>query len=127
MSKEKVLIVDDDKDVVKGLGIRLKAHGYQVSVANDAISAVSVARKVEPDLILLDLGLPGGDGFKVMERLESLPATISTPIIVVTARDSLGTQKRAVHAGAAAFLQKPVDNDKLLLSIRQALGEGVVT
>ena len=126
MSEEKILIVDDDKDVVKGLGIRLKAHGYQVSFAHDAISAVSMARKVEPDLILLDLGLPGGDGFKVMERLASLHGTVATPVIVVTARDTVGTQNRAMSAGAAGFLQKPVDNDKLLASIRQALGDPVV-
>ena len=77
-------------------------------------------------MILLDLGLPGGDGFKVMERLDSLPGTVSIPVIVITARDSLGTQNRAIAAGAAGFLQKPVDNEKLLASIRSALGEVVM-
>ena len=118
--------MDDDKDVVKGLGMRLKAYGYQVSFAHDAISAVSTARKLEPDLILLDLGLPGGDGFKVMERLDSLPGTVSIPVIVITARDAVGTQNRTIAAGAAGFLQKPVDNEELLASIRSALGEIVV-
>lgn len=121
MSEHRVLIVDDDKDVVKGLAVRLKSHGFQVSCAHDAITAVSAARQERPDVVLLDLGLPGGDGFTVMKRLESLTETVSTPIIVVSARDSIGTQKRAIAAGATAFLQKPVDNNELLASIQQAL------
>lgn len=126
MSQQRILIVDDDKDVVKGLTLRLKAYGYEVHCAGDAISAVSTARQVKPDLVLLDLGLPGGDGFKVMERLDTLPATMSIPVIVITARDATEMRKRAVNAGAAGFLQKPVDNDALLASIHQAIGDGVM-
>ena len=62
MSGQKVLIVDDDSDVRRGLGIRLKANGYNVVFAADGISAISAARKEEPEVIILDLGLPAGDG-----------------------------------------------------------------
>ena len=81
------------------------------------------ARKHEPDLIILDLGLPGGDGFVVMERLKLIPSLAVIPIIVVSARDVRTNQERALKAGAKAFLQKPVDNAELLAVIRQALGE----
>jgi two-component system KDP operon response regulator KdpE len=122
MVGEKILIVDDDQDVRRGLGIRLKASGYSVVFAEDAISATSMARKEAPGLIILDIGLPGGDGFIVMERLLSITPT-SVPVIVLTARDPSTNKERALKAGAKAFFQKPADNDEFLAAIRKALGE----
>ncbi|HEX7475735.1 MAG TPA: response regulator, partial [Dehalococcoidales bacterium] len=123
MSRPKVLIVDDDKDMLRGLSIRLRAHGYNVVFAVDGISAISEALKEEPDVIILDIGLPGGDGFSVMERLGSLLPVAHIPIIILTARDISGSKERALNAGARAFLQKPVDNDVLLETLRKVLGE----
>ena len=123
MTGEKVLIVEDDLDLLRGLNVRLRANGYSVVAATDGISAISVARKEEPDVIILDLGLPAGDGFSVMERLKSLIPLAHIPVIVITGRDPLGNLERALTAGAQAFLQKPVDNDVLLEAIRKALGE----
>jgi len=122
MSGQKVLIVDDDKDVLRGLSVRLKANGYNVVFAADGISAISAARKEDPEVIILDIGLPGGDGFSVMERLSSLLPVAHIPIIILTARDISGNKERALNAGARAFLQKPVDNDVLLETIRKVLG-----
>jgi CheY-like chemotaxis protein len=123
MSGQKVLLVDDDKDVLRGLSLRLKANGYNVVFAADGMSAISVARKEEPDVIILDIGLPGGDGFAVMEHLGSLLPVAHIPIIILTARDISGNKERALNAGARAFLQKPVDNEVLLETMRQVLGE----
>ena len=123
MGNKKILIVDDDPDVRQGMHVRLKANHYDTFLAADAVSSMIEARKNPPDLILLDLGLPAGDGFVVMERLKSIPALAVVPIIVVSARDGLANKKRAMKAGAKAFLQKPVDNAELLKVIRQALGE----
>jgi len=123
MSGYKVLIVDDDRDVLRALSIRLKANGYAVAFAADGIAAVSVARNEQPDVIILDIGLPGGDGFTVMERLGGILPVAQTPVIILTARDVSGNQARAHAAGAYAFLQKPVDNDVLLETIRKAVGE----
>ena len=123
MSGHKVLIVDYDNDVLKGLSVRLKANGYSVVFAADGIAAVSVARNEAPDVIILDIGLPGGNGFVVMERLAGILPVAQVPIIILTARDVSGNEARAHAAGAFAFLQKPVDNDVLLETIRAALGE----
>ena len=123
MDKKRILIVDDDEDLAKGLRVRLRAQNYAVGVATDAVSATSEAKKDPPDLILLDLGLPAGDGFIVMERLSNIESLASVPIIVVSARDPETNKKRALAAGAMAYLQKPVDNEELLIAIRKALGK----
>jgi DNA-binding response OmpR family regulator len=123
MGNKKILIVDDDPDVRQGMNVRLKANHYDTFFAGDALSSMSEARKHEPDLIILDLGLPAGDGFIVMERLKSIASLATIPVIVVSARDVRANKDRALKAGAKAFLQKPVDNAELLKVIRQALGE----
>jgi DNA-binding response OmpR family regulator len=123
MSGKKILIVDDDPHLLLGLAPRLQANSYSVVTAADAISAVAVARNEAPDLIILDLGLPGGDGFLVIERIRNLAALASTPIIVLSAWDPAGNRKRSLDAGAVAFFQKPPDNHEFLTAIRQALGE----
>ena len=123
MGYKTILIVDDDPDVRIGMHVRLKANHYDTFFAVDALSAMAEARKNKPDLIILDLGLPAGDGFVVMERLKTFTALAVIPVIVVSARDVLANKERALKAGAKAFLQKPVDNAELLKVIRQALGE----
>ena len=125
MSNKKILIVEDDADVRLGLHVRLKASHYDTFFAVDALSSLAEARKHEPDLILLDLGLPAGDGFVVMDRLKAVPALAIIPIIVVSGRSGAANRDRALKAGAKAFLEKPVDNAELLAVIRQALGETV--
>jgi len=123
MANKTILIVEDDPDVRQGLHLRLKANQYSTVFAADALSAMTEARKHNPDLMILDLGLPAGDGFMVMERFQKIPTLAAIPIIVVSARDVRSNKDRAVKAGAKAFLQKPVDNAELLAVIRQALGE----
>jgi len=124
MLKRRILIVDDNADMRLGMHLRLKAPISTIPFSrSDAFFGVAEARKHLPDLILLDLGLPGGDGFTVMERLRKIPFLAVIPVIVVSARDGLGNQKRAFEAGAKASLEKPVNNDELLAVIRQSLNE----
>jgi DNA-binding response OmpR family regulator len=123
MGNKKILIVDDDPDVLHSMHVRLKANNYDTSFAADAISCMAEARKNEPDLVILDLGLPAGDGFLVIERFKAVPSLASIPIIVVSGRDHRANHKRAIDAGAKAFLQKPVNNAELLAIIRQTLAE----
>ncbi len=122
---KKILIVDDDPQLLLGLTPRLKANSYSVVTASDAIAALGVARKETPDLIILDLGLPGGDGFLVLERLRNMAELSAIPVIVLSARDPGDNKKRALNSGAVAYFQKPPENHELLTAIRTALGETV--
>jgi DNA-binding response OmpR family regulator len=121
MSQKTILIVDDDPDVQMSLQVRLKASHYDVVLAGDGVASIAEARKCMPDLILLDLGLPAGDGFSVLERLKANASLSSIPVIVLSARDRTANRDRALKAGARIFLQKPVDNAQLLSLIRQIL------
>jgi CheY-like chemotaxis protein len=120
---EKILIVDDNELVRRALGAQLRSVGYRVAFAADAIGAVAAARKEEPDLILLDLGLPGGNGVVVLERLRALPHLSGIPVIVLTGMDA-EVRWRCLEAGAVAFLRKPVSRTELLLEIHRALEVG---
>jgi DNA-binding response OmpR family regulator len=122
MAGEKILIVDDDQDIRRLLGVRLKNQGYDAVFAGDAISAVNQARHERPDLILLDLGLPAGDGYLVMQRLRAMPTLEGIPVIVVSARDPVVEEEQLAAAGADAFFRKPFDYDELLVAIGRALG-----
>ena len=119
--KRKILIVDDDKDFVRGLAVRLKTNGFEIATAPDAIAAISSTRKESPDLILLDYALPGGNGLTVLDRFKAL--MVITPIVVLSASEILDLPNQATKAGAFAFLRKPVDNEMLMRTIHRALGD----
>ena len=121
MSNPKILIVDDDPDLRRALKIRLRANHYDTVQASDGYSAIAVAQKDQPNLIILDLGLPAGDGFVVLERLQKSDSLSNIPVIVLTARDPQANEQQTLAAGATAFFQKPADNNELLDVIRATL------
>lgn len=121
MDKSKILIVDDDPELRRGLNLRLRANHYETAYATDGLSAIAMAHKERPNLIILDLGLPAGDGFSVLERLQQSADLSSIPVIILSAQDSQSSRKRSLQAGAMAFFQKPADNAKLLSAIRTTL------
>ena len=121
MENPKILIVDDDPDLRRALKIRLRANHYDTVQASDGYSAISVAQKEKPNLIILDLGLPAGDGYVVLERLQDSDTLSGIPVIVWTARDPQSNEQKTLQAGAAAFFQKPADNNELLDVIRATL------
>jgi DNA-binding response OmpR family regulator len=123
MGQKKILVVDDDPEIRLGLQLRLTANHYDVIFAGDGVASIAEARKHMPDLMILDLGLPAGDGFSVLERLKVNESLSSIPVIVLSGRDRVGNWDRALKAGAKTFLQKPVANDKLLAVIRLVLSE----
>ena len=122
MDKKTILIVDDNADTRLVLSARLKAQHYHTVFAADALQAMSVAMKERPDAILLDLGLPGGNGLMVLQRLKANTALSAIPVIIVTAEDPQVAEARTSEAGAVAFLQKPVDQDKLMAAVQQVVG-----
>src|SRR5437016_13679388 len=129
MSMQKILIVDDDPDLCQALKLRLRANHYETVHAVDGYSALAQAYKEHPNLIILDLGLPAGDGFVVLDRLQKDDKLSTIPVVVLTARDPQANERRVLRAGAAAFFQKPADNAELLDVIRASLnrsGTGTV-
>jgi CheY-like chemotaxis protein len=121
MENPRILVVDDNPAMRKGLSLRLRSYGYDVLLAEDGISATAAAVTEQPDLMILDLGLPRGDGFVVMDRLQRNGRLSRIPVIVLTGRELAGNRDRALQAGAAAFFQKPVEDCILLGAVRQAL------
>ena len=121
MSKAKVLIVEDDDDLRGGLTRRLQASGYEIVHAEDGMRAISVARHEHPDVVLLDLGLPAGNGLMVLERYAKLPDLSAIPVVVLTGRDPLTAEPATRKFNVAAFLQKPADNKVLIEAIERAL------
>ena len=111
-----------DPDLRRGLNLRLRANQYDTVYATDGFTAMAMAQKERPDLIILDIGLPAGDGFVVLDRLQDNDALSTIPVIVLTARDPQSNRERILKAGAAAFFQKPADNSELLEAIHAALG-----
>ncbi|MGA8151211.1 MAG: response regulator [Terriglobales bacterium] len=121
MNRAKIMIVDDDPELRLALKLRLRAHHYDTVSACDGYSAIALAQKEHPNLILLDLGLPAGDGYVVLKRLQDSDTLSDIPVIVLTARDPQANEDRSLGAGAAAFFQKPADNHELLQVIQATL------
>jgi DNA-binding response OmpR family regulator len=117
----KILIVDDDPDLRQALKLRLRANHYETVNAVDGYSAIAQAYKEHPDLIILDLGLPAGDGFVVLDRLQRNTDLAKIPVVVLTARDPQSSEQRSLMSGATAFFQKPADNTELMEVIRATL------
>src|SRR5881398_3312532 len=103
-SRQKILVIEDDPVARADLQARLKAQGYTVALAADAASAVTVVNRERPDLILLDLGLPAGDGFLVLERLRKIEAFATVPVLVITGRSDPETRKRVETMGVPPML-----------------------
>jgi DNA-binding response OmpR family regulator len=120
-SKQKVLVVEDNKEHLLAMAVKLKALGYEVVGAGDGATAMMVAKRERPDAVLLDLGLPAGDGFVVLKRLRALLPTMNIPVIIVTARPPAVNRALAIDQGAVAFLQKPVKTEELMGALRKGL------
>jgi DNA-binding response OmpR family regulator len=123
MDCKKILIVEDDADTCDVYNCLLKNQNYDTFFAGDALSAVIETRKLVPDLIILDLGLPAVDGFFVLERFRANPDLAEIPVLVVSARDRDLNKERALTLGANAYVQKPWNNKALLAIISQLLSQ----
>lgn len=113
-----ILIVDDEPQIRRFLRTSLAAQGYRLSEVGSAAEAVSVAGKENPDLVVLDLGLPDGDGFGVLEKLR---AVSQVPVIVLSVRDDEMGKVRALDLGADDYVTKPFGMEELVARIRAAL------
>jgi two-component system cell cycle response regulator len=114
----RILVVDDIEANVRLLEAKLSAEYYQVSTAFDGVSALEAAQNERPDIILLDVMMPGLDGFEVCRRLKADPVTRHIPVVLVTALDGRQDRLTGLKAGADDFLTKPIDDVALFARVR---------
>jgi CheY-like chemotaxis protein len=122
MPKKTILVVDDHADARLLVSTRLKKYQYDMVFAADALQAITVARQTRPDAIILDLGLPGGSGFIVLERLKSITMLSNIPVIILTGDESPESEFKGLEAGAVAVLHKPVQVEALIAAVASAVG-----
>ena len=113
-----VLIVEDDKNIQELLELYLKKEGYQTAIANDGTEGLSVFRMLKPDLVLLDVMMPGMDGFAVCRAIR---AEGDTPVILLTAKSSLDDKVSGLRAGADDYITKPFEMQEVLARIEAVL------
>jgi len=118
---QKILVIDDEIDVLKVLKFRLEKAGYDVITALDGIKGLELAVHEHPDLVILDIMMPGGDGYAVCERLKHLSATATLPVIFLSAKTEDKDVLKGYASGAIFYLKKPYDPDVLLDTVKKAL------
>jgi len=118
---EKILIIDDDVDTLKLVGLMLQKQSYQIVAANNGLQGLEQAETENPDLILLDVMMPGMDGYEVAKRLRANPLTANTPILMFTAKTQLDDKVTGFEAGADDYLTKPTHPSELNAHVKALL------
>ncbi len=119
--RKKVLAVDDSATVLLAVELLL-AREHEVLTARDGEAALALARSARPDLILLDVVMPGMDGFETCRRLRAAEETRATPVILITTRGELESLERGYEAGCSDYVTKPFHGPELLAKVRSCLG-----
>jgi DNA-binding response OmpR family regulator len=120
--KKKILVVDDESDIVKILSMRLKVNGYDVISALDGEDGLNKAKTQKPDLIILDLMLPKLSGYEICRMLKFDDEFKSIPIIILSALHEQQEREKTVESGADAFFLKPFDLEQMLAKLKELLG-----
>jgi DNA-binding response OmpR family regulator len=116
-----VLVADDDEDILELVSFRLERAGYEVLTARDGAAALATAQEREPDLAVLDVMMPGLNGYEVTQRLRADPATAQIPVILLTARVQETDVNRGFDAGADDYLRKPFSPQELRARVQAIL------
>ena len=118
---QKILVVDDELDSVKLIGIMLQRQGYEIVAAQSGAQALVKAETENPDLVILDIMMPDIDGYEVCRQLRTNPATANLPIIMFTAKTLVGDKVTGFQAGADDYLTKPVHPAELASRVKAVL------
>jgi DNA-binding response OmpR family regulator len=116
-AQTRVLVVDDEPGIGRVLSIKLNLHGFDVTTTTSGTEAIELIRNNEPDVVLLDILMPGVTGIEVLDRVRAFS---SVPIIIFTAKSDMA--QRAIELGADGYMAKPFDPDKMLAKIRSVIG-----
>lgn len=119
----KVLVVDDEPNILRMVAQYLTTENFTVEMASSGMEALGKVDTFGPELILLDVMMPGMDGFEVLDKIKSNPEYSSTPVIMLTARDQSADVLKGYQSGATAYQVKPFDMDELLETIDKVLAE----
>ena len=122
MQGQRILIVEDDEASQYVFGTALRHFGFEVLEAWEPEDAVRMMRETRPDLVLMDVGLPGTDGFELTRRFKRDPATARIPVVVITVHVFEGDRRMAEEAGCDLFLAKPIEPRHLVEAVQQVLG-----
>ena len=117
----RILIVEDEADMATVIGERLRDEKFEVMVASEGYRGVELAHKQKPDLIILDLMLPVGDGLWVLKTLKEDLATSRIPVVVLTGIENEEYKQNILKAGVEEYIEKPYDGDKLVKTIKRVL------
>ncbi|MDP2044295.1 MAG: response regulator [Candidatus Omnitrophota bacterium] len=118
---KKILIVDDDENIIQTLKMRLEANGYKIFTASNGVEGLEQAKEVGPDLILLNIMMPQLDGIMTTLKLKGIGRTKSIPVIIMTGIKEKEEMVLARHVGAADYITKPFEHDELLKKISKLL------
>lgn len=121
MEQRKILIVEDEESLLKLESILLTTRGYQVEGVSDGLTALKKIEQERPDLVLLDIMMPGIDGFEVCRRIKENPQTSSIPVVMLTAKKSSADQARGFEVGADAYATKPFKSGRIIEMIEGLL------
>ena len=118
---KKILIIEDDKPLVELIQKRLEMEGFESHAVSDGYMGVELAHKIKPDLIVLDVLLPAGDGLGVLKRLKLSILTKDVPVVILTAMADMMKKQDILDVGVAAYIEKPYDGDQFIATIKDIL------
>ena len=116
-----ILVVDDDRDVAQSIELSLRRRGYRVTLAHSGVEALKTLRRYRPDIVILDILMPGMSGLEVCRHLRTDPNTVELPIIFLTARGQEQDRIDGLRAGADDYLSKPFNLEELILRVKAVL------
>ncbi len=119
--RAQIVLIDDERDILSGLCVRMKAFGFDVRAAGDAMTGLTLATETVPDAIVMDVRMPGMDGLELLDRLKQDERTRDIPVIVLSANVVEKTRAKAIALGARRFIQKPFQADRLLTAVQQEI------
>ena len=123
MAEKKILLVEDNEVNRRLAGFLLRSHGYEVREATSGAAAFEMVERERPDLIVMDIQLPGMDGLEITRRLKEQPATADIPVVAVTSFAMKGDREKALAAGCAGYVTKPIDKNTFIKEVAAHVGD----